>query len=104
MERHAQDRWCGKDRLMSYFASTDQMRRTTSAVMTTLTAMCTILAVGILLVILSYIALQGVGSLSLRFLIDSPRPVGEGGGIGNAIFGSVVLILLSAALGLPAGI
>ena len=39
----------------------------------------------ILLIILIYIAMQGIGSLNPRFLVDSPRPVGEGGGIGNAI-------------------
>jgi len=57
-----------------------------------------------LLVILGYIALRGIGSLSFSFLIDSPRPVGEGGGIGNAILGSVVLLGLSSAFGLPLGI
>jgi phosphate transport system permease protein len=82
----------------------DRIRRTTSAIMTTLTAFCTIAAVGILLIILSYIALQGVSSLSVAFLIDSPKPVGEGGGIGNAILGSVVLLLLASAIGLPIGI
>ena len=82
----------------------DRMRRALSAIMTTLTALCTLLAIGILLIILSYIAYRGVGSLSFRFLVDSPRPVGEGGGIGNAILGSVVLLALSSAFGLPLGI
>ena len=82
----------------------DRVRRAISAFMTSLTAICTLLAVGILLVILAYIALHGIGSLSFRFLIDSPRPVGEGGGIGNAILGSLVLLGLSSAFGLPLGI
>jgi phosphate transport system permease protein len=72
--------------------------------MTTLTALCTVVAIGILLVILIYIAMQGIGSLSFRFLVDSPRPVGEGGGIGNAIAGTLVLLGLSSAIGLPFGI
>jgi len=72
--------------------------------MTTLTAVCTIVAVGILALILGYIAWRGIGSVSLQFLIDSPRPVGEGGGIGNAILGTVILLLLSSAVGLPLGI
>lgn len=82
----------------------DRSRRITSAFMTSLTAVCTFLAVGTLLLILSYIAWQGIGSLNFRFLVDSPRPVGEGGGIGNAILGSLVLLLLSSAFGLPIGI
>src|SRR5258705_9259034 len=89
---------------MTNFERSDQMRRTTSAVMTSLTALCTFVAIGILVIILSYIAWQGIASLSFRFLVDSPRPVGEGGGIGNAILGSVLLLTLSSAFGLPFGI
>ena len=72
--------------------------------MTTLTALCTVVAVGMLLIILSYIAMRGIGVLNLRFLVDIPRPVGEGGGIGNAIVGSVVLLALSCVVGIPIGI
>ena len=80
------------------------MRRATSGLMTTLTALCTLLAVSALLIILSHIAWQGIGSLNFQFLVDRPRPVGEGGGIGNAILGSLVLLLISSAFGLPLGI
>lgn len=79
-------------------------RRLKNAVMTSLSALCTIVAVSILLVILIYIARQGLGSLNLQFLLDRPRPVGEGGGIGNAILGSVVLLLLSSIIGIPVGV
>jgi phosphate transport system permease protein len=72
--------------------------------MTGLTALCTVVAVGILLIILSYITFQGLGAISLRFLVESPRPVGEGGGIGNAITGSLMLLLLSSVIGLPVGV
>ena len=82
----------------------DRVRRAVSGFMTTATAVCTFVAVGLLLVILTYIAWKGIGSLSFRFLVDSPRPVGEGGGIGNAILGSLVLLGLSSAFGLPIGI
>lgn len=82
----------------------DRLRRVNSAVMTGLTVLCTLLAVGTLLIILSYIAWKGIGSLNFRFLVDSPKPVGEGGGIGNAILGSLWLLLLSSVFGLPVGI
>ena len=85
-------------------AHADRMRRTVSAFMTTLTAAFTVIAVGILVVILTYIAMKGVGSLNISFLTESPRPVGEGGGIGNAIIGSLVLLSLSSVFGLPIGI
>jgi phosphate transport system permease protein len=89
---------------MMVFAQADRVRRVTSALMTSLTALCTIVAVGILAIILSYIAWRGIGALNLRFLVDTPRPVGEGGGIGNAIVGSALLLLLSCVVGIPIGI
>src|SRR4030095_1364162 len=82
----------------------DQIRRTTSATMTSLTALCTVAAIGILLIILAYIAMQGIGALNLTFLLNDPRPVGEGGGIRNAILGTVMLLALSSVIGMPLGI
>ena len=82
----------------------DRARRLKNLVMTSLTALCTFAALGILLIILLYIAKQGIGSLTLQFLIDRPRPVGEGGGIGNAILGSLFLLGLSSLIGIPVGV
>ena len=70
-------------------------RRAVSTLMTALTAACAFLGVAILVLILGYIAWQGVSSLSWQFLIDTPKPVGEGGGIGNAIVGTLVLLALA---------
>jgi phosphate transport system permease protein len=82
----------------------DRTRRTISALMTGLTALCTIVAVGALIIILWYIARRGITSINLRFLVETPKPVGEGGGIGNAIVGSAVLLALACAAGIPLGI
>ena len=79
-------------------------RKIVSSIMTTLTAVCAFFAVAILLIIISYIAVRGISSLSFQFLIDTPKPVGEGGGIGNAILGSALMTGLAAILGLPVGI
>src|SRR5215216_2509679 len=89
---------------MANYGNADRMRRATSGLMTALTALCTLLAVSALLIILGYIAWQGIGALNVRFLTDVPRPVGEGGGIGNAIVGSLWLLFLSSLFGLPIGI
>ena len=72
--------------------------------MTSLTAICAIFATVLLLLIVSYIAVRGVSSLSFQFLVETPKPVGEGGGIGNAIAGSAMMTLLAAIIGLPVGI
>ena len=82
----------------------DKVRKTVSGIMTTLTAACALFAVTILIIILAYIAWRGVSSISWRFLTDTPKPVGEGGGIGNAIVGSLVLLALASIFGLPTGI
>lgn len=79
-------------------------RRLTNSIMTTLTAVCAFGVVGILLLVLGYIAFQGVTSLSWQFLIETPKPVGEGGGIGNAIVGSLILLGLASLVGIPLGI
>ena len=90
--------------MMDNIAPSKKRRRATSTIMTALTALCAFIAVGILLVILGYIAYRGLTSINLQFLIDTPRPVGEGGGIGNAITGTFVLLLLACVFGLPVGI
>ncbi|MFN6963923.1 MAG: phosphate ABC transporter permease PstA [Pyrinomonadaceae bacterium] len=82
----------------------NRRRRMISGLMATLTALCAVFAIGILLVILGYIGVRGVSSLDLQFLIDTPKPVGEGGGIGNAIVGSFLMTGLASLVGLPIGI
>jgi phosphate transport system permease protein len=72
--------------------------------MTTLTALCAFFTVSILFLILGFIAWRGVSSINIRFLIDTPKPIGEGGGIGNAITGTLILLVLASAIGLPIGI
>ncbi len=84
--------------------SNHRRRRLVSAVMTTLTGLSAAFALAILVIIISYIAVRGVSSLNLQFLIDTPKPVGEGGGIGNAIVGSAMMTALAAIIGLPIGI
>jgi phosphate transport system permease protein len=79
-------------------------RRLTNAVMTALTAICAIVAVMILLLILGYIAYSGVTAINWQFLTNPYRPLGEGGGIGHAILGSLIMMTLASAIGLPIGI
>ena len=85
-------------------AAFHRRRNIINGVMTTLTAGCAFFATVILLVIISYIAVRGISSLSFEFLVETPKPVGEGGGIGNAIAGSAMMTLLAALIGLPFGV
>ena len=58
-----------------------------------------------LLFILTYLVQKGATSLSLDFFTKIPRPVGEtGGGMANAIVGTLVLVGVAALIGLPVGV
>lgn len=80
-------------------------RKALSRAMTMMTGLFAALVIGALLIILGYIAVTGVRELSLSFLINSPKPVGEpGSGIANAIVGTLILIGIASVIGLPVGI
>jgi ABC-type phosphate transport system permease subunit len=54
---------------------------------------------------LGYLIYNGGKSLNWDFFTQLPKPVGEtGGGMANAIVGSLKLLLLAAVMGLPVGL
>ncbi|HUB62783.1 MAG TPA: phosphate ABC transporter permease PstA [Puia sp.] len=58
-----------------------------------------------LLFILFFILRQGITKINWHFLVNVPKPVGEtGGGIANALVGSILIILCSAVIAIPIGI
>ena len=80
-------------------------RRGTSVLMVALTCAAATLAIVPLIVILAYLLEQGASALSLDFFTNMPRPVGEeGGGMANAIVGTLILIGIASTIGLPVGI
>lgn len=70
--------------------------------------LCAVSAIVVLLPLLSiflYVVQRGAAGLSLSFFTELPRPVGEtGGGMGNAVVGTLTLIGIASAMGLPIGI
>ncbi len=55
--------------------------------------------------ILFYLLVNGVSSISLDFITKLPKPVGEtGGGIINAIAGSVIIVFIALVLSFPLAI
>ncbi|HEY9592899.1 MAG TPA: phosphate ABC transporter permease PstA, partial [Spirochaetia bacterium] len=58
-----------------------------------------------LLLILIYIIVRGASSINWQFLTELPKPMGEtGGGIANAIVGTLILILIATVVSVPLGI
>lgn len=79
-------------------------RKTVNAVMLSLTGLCTLVAAGTLIFILGYLFVHGARSLNWNFFTKLPTPVGEtGGGMANAILGSIKLLALAMAVGVPIG-
>jgi phosphate transport system permease protein len=70
-----------------------------------LTYLAAILATLPLILILIHLIAKGASSLSLDFFTRMPKPVGEpGGGMANAIVGTLLLIGIASLIGLPVGI
>ena len=84
---------------------TARNRHALSGVMIGLTYLAAILATLPLVLILAHLVAKGASSLSLAFFTHMPRPVGEpGGGMANAIVGTLILIGVASLIGLPIGI
>jgi phosphate transport system permease protein len=80
-------------------------RKAVNRVMLTLTGVAAFGVVSVLFLILGYLIWNGGTSLNLNFFTQLPKPVGEtGGGMANAIVGSVKLLFLAAIMGLPFGL
>jgi phosphate transport system permease protein len=80
-------------------------RRITNHVMTGLAVLTVILVLTPLFAIFAYLTYRGVGSLNWAFLTQTPKPVGEaGGGMANAIVGSVFILALASIIGVPVGV
>ena len=84
----------------------DQMKRRNflNNLMLTLTGVCTVITSSILFLILGFLVYNGWRSLNWDFFTKLPLSAGEmGGGLGNAIVGSAVLIVIAALIGIPVG-
>ena len=55
--------------------------------------------------VLYYVTARGIGGINLDFFTELPKPVGEpGGGMANAIVGTLKLVFLACAIGIPPGV
>jgi phosphate transport system permease protein len=79
-------------------------KQITNYVMLSLTGLCALTTVSVLFFILGYLVYYGGRSLSLSFFTQLPAPVGEtGGGMANAIVGTMKLLALATVIGIPIG-
>jgi phosphate transport system permease protein len=80
-------------------------RRVVNLWMIGLTCLATLCALGALLFVLTYVVKSGFSSLNLNIFTTDPTPPGmPGGGLRNAIAGTLLLIGMASVIGLPLGI
>ncbi|MGV3707678.1 MAG: phosphate ABC transporter permease PstA [Gemmatimonas sp.] len=80
-------------------------RRRASALMTFVVCAAGLVAVLPLVLIMGHIAARGFSALSATFLVRLPSPAGvPGGGMGNAVAGTLILVAIASVIGLPVGL
>jgi len=79
-------------------------RKTVNYVMLSATGVCAFVAVSALFVILAFLLYNGGKSLDWNFFTQLPKATGEvGGGLANAIVGSLEIVGLASLVGIPIG-
>ncbi|MHB9132715.1 MAG: phosphate ABC transporter permease PstA [Armatimonadota bacterium] len=67
--------------------------------------LATVIALIPLVMVLYYLVREGAPSLNLAFFLHTPAPIGEpGGGMANAIVGTLMVVGLACIIGLPIGL
>jgi phosphate transport system permease protein len=80
-------------------------RRFKNAASQVLTCVCALLVLLPLALVFLHVVKSGIGAINWDCFTKLPKPVGEpGGGMGNAIAGSFILLGLASLLGVPVGV
>ncbi len=86
-------------------AKTLMRRRIVNGTMTGVVGLAAIITALPLLFILFHLIKQGASAISPDFFTQMPKPTGEtGGGMANAIVGTLIIIAIACGIGLPIGI
>lgn len=85
--------------------STYNRRKFTDVFVRSACVLAAVIALIPLISVLYYVTARGIGGINLDFFTELPKPVGEaGGGMANAIVGTLKLVLLACAIGIPPGV
>ena len=80
-------------------------RKIKSAFACTIALVSGVLVISPLGLVFCYLLIKGVGSVNLDFFTKLPTPVGvPGGGMANAIVGSLILLAFAGLIGIPTGV
>jgi phosphate transport system permease protein len=80
-------------------------RRLVNGIALSLSALAAVAGLFMLTWILGDVAAKGVSAINWRFFVDLPAPPGmEGGGLANAIVGTLLMTVVAALLAVPFGV
>jgi phosphate transport system permease protein len=80
-------------------------RKIKSALACTIALVSGVLVISPLGLVFGYLFIKGAGSVNWDFFTKLPTPVGvPGGGMANAIVGSLILLALAGVVGIPVGV
>lgn len=80
-------------------------RKLVNGAMTVVCGSALLVALVPLASVLWLVVSRGLSGISLDFFTQLPRPIGEsGGGVGNAILGTLLIVGLGSLLGIPLGV
>ena len=84
---------------------TYRLRRLVDIVVRSACVAAAVIALIPLVSVLYYVTSRGIGGINLEFFSELPKPVGEkGGGMANAIVGTLKLVFLACVFGIPPGV
>jgi phosphate transport system permease protein len=80
-------------------------RKLKSRAMTVVLCVCALVVMAPLFLVIYFLVKAGASSLDWNFFTQLPKPTGEvGGGMANAIVGTMELLAMAAVLGVPIGV
>jgi phosphate transport system permease protein len=80
-------------------------RRLVNNVMIGVMMAAAVIAILPLFALFVYVVGRGIGAINLAFFTQLPQPAGEpGGGLANAIVGSLIIIAIASAIAVPIGV
>ncbi len=82
-----------------------RLRSTKSRAMTVVLCLCACVVMAPLFLVIFFLLKAGASSLDWNFFTQLPKPTGEvGGGMANAIVGTMELLAMAAVVGVPVGV
>src|SRR5207244_10674452 len=85
--------------------SSNTRRKMLSKVMMGMTTLSAVFVIVALVLILAYILSNSLRFLSIDFLINIPKPIGEPhSGIANGIIGSFIMVTTASVISIPVGV